>query len=153
MGGHATIHGVDDTNTTDAGGRKWVPIKSDPNGNAKVSLGTQLAGERNPGTANAYGVAVPEWNYTIVDHADTSPVAVSSGAPAIIGGIYCSETMAGTPDFALYDGTTEVINLPTGMVLGDERDSFAGIRFDTDLDVVIATAGTAGIIVVAWRAQ
>ena len=112
----------------------------------------QLANERNPGTASQYGVSVEEWEYTIIDHGDTSPVEVSSGNASLVGKVICTEAFAGTPDIALYDGATEVINLPNNMAVGDVID-LSGIKFNTDLDVVIDTAGSAGKVVILWRDQ
>ncbi len=126
---------------------------SDTTDGIPVKLKDSLANERNPGTANEYGVSVPEWNYTVIDHADTSPVAVSGGVPAIIGNVYCSEAMAGSPDFAFYDDSTEVYPMPVSMTLSSEKLSLAGTIFATDLNCVIASAGTAGKIVVQWRVK
>lgn len=94
--------------------------------------------------------AVPKWKYAEIDHADASPVDVSGGAPAIIGNIWCTEAAAGTPDFAINDGSTELYSIDTAIALRDAIEVLRGTYCETDLRIVIASAGTAGKIIVQY---
>jgi len=115
----------------------------------QVSLGTQLANERNPGSSNQYGVGVPECNYFVWGHADGDVQITTS--PALLFGFIITGTLTGT--FALRDGTTgtdprvysstalavpTVVNLP-------------GIKMDSG--IFIDDAATGGAVVVLWRLQ
>lgn len=93
-----------------------------------------------------------EWNYTIVDHGDTSPVAISGGQPAILGNVVCvEEAMAGDPNIDIDDGSTGVLDLPTDMALLDSVTALKGTIFTTDIRAVIASAGSAGKVLVQWK--
>jgi hypothetical protein len=97
------------------------------------------------------GEPVDGFTYALIDHADSSPVVVTAGVPVVVGSVYCTESFATTPDIALYDGGVEVINLPTTMAIGDTFQIPSAIKFTTDLDVVIAAAGTAGKVVITYK--
>jgi len=114
---------------------------------------TKLAGERNPGTSNEYGVGVPECNYTVVDEADGTDIQISSGVPALLFGYYVNEVLAGGT-IILQDDTTAVITIPAG----GEADvgSFIplpGIKFNNDLTCNCAAGLSTGNITICWRPQ
>ena len=153
MGQNVIIHGKDSTDvlSNDAGKVKTSPVLVTSNA-LHTWLISQLAGERNPGTANAYAVGNPECEYWVLDEADGTAVAVSAGNPASLYSVYVNETLAGGT-ITLEDGTgVAVITLPDGLTAGTYIE-FPGLLFDTDLTANAAAALTTGNITIGWRNQ
>lgn len=126
----------------------WISTVS---GGAIIVEDRRHGGEFGLNTSAEGHHSIPRWKYTIIDHADTSPVAVSGGVPAIYGGAICvTEDFAGTPEFQIRDDTTFIDALPTNMVQRDASVDIAGVNTVTDLNVNIAVAGTAGKILIKW---
>ena len=123
------------------------PVKSIDGGIIAFLL--QLASERNPGTANQYGVAVGE--------CDGDPVDVSvnstdvSTVPALLFGVYINTTIA-VEAVGLHDGTggTEKATIPIGAAAGTTIP-FLGLRFDTA--IFVESTSATGSITPLWRAQ
>lgn len=136
-------HQVDATSGT-------VTAQKSTSGAAHVTPATALAGERNVGTVNQYFASVPECNGSVVNVATTSN-SVSSGAPALLFGVYINTTIA-VEAVGLHDGTggTELVTLPIGLAAGTKLQ-FNGIKFNTSLFVEAVSA--TGSITVEWRAQ
>lgn len=117
-----------------------------------VSLSTLVSGERYASDSSlAFLSVAEEWSYHVWDHADSSPIAVSSGNPAIIGGFWCTEAFAGTPAPIIQDGTTALWAVDTATALRASVTALKGTQCATDLRITNATAGTAGKLVVQWR--
>jgi hypothetical protein len=111
------------------------------NGVAVVSP-EQLANERNVGTANQYGVAIPECNMTLIA-AGVTDSAVSSGVPAILLGIIMHTSQTGA--LTIKDGATTICSVTPG---ANVHTDFHGGRCETSL--VITTAASAACTVL-WR--
>lgn len=111
---------------------------------------SQLANERNIGTANQYGVGVDESNGAVVDVTANS-TDVSGSQPALLFGVYVNTVIA-TEAVGLHDGTggTELLTLPIGLAAGTFIP-FPGIKFNTALFVEAASA--TGSITLCWRPQ
>lgn len=116
-----------------------------------VYVASEGAGERNPGTANQYGVGVDECDYHVLDKADGTDVQVSSGSPALLFSVYVNEALAGAT-IILQDDTTAVITLPAGLAAGTLL-KFPGLKFDTDLTANAEAGLTTGNITIGWRLQ
>lgn len=86
-----------------------------------------------------------QWQYTIWDHADSSPVYISGqNKPAVIGGIWCSEAFGGTPDPLIQDGSTVLWTVDTASAAGDSILPMIGTLCATDLRVTSTTAAPGG---------
>ena len=109
----------------------------------------QLAGERNPGTANQYGVAVPECNYTSWAHGDGDTIVTSS--PALLFGILVNVAITG--EVTVRDGTTAggVLIQSTGAAAVNTFFDYKGIKLDDG--IFLDDAASAGNVIVMWRAQ
>ena len=81
MSGNVSIHGISATETLANGKVKWVPIKVDSEGNLKISLGTNLAGERNQSstTGTGYFSIASEWLPVKINTNATGDVVVYNG--------------------------------------------------------------------------
>lgn len=123
-----------------------------PNANGpEFQLGSEVAGERNPGTSNDYLVSVEETNATVVDVA-TDETDVSSTVPALLFGVYVN-TVLSAQVLPLKDGTggTTIVTIPASAAAGSMYH-FPGLKFNVALIVDPDNAAT-GNITVAWRPQ
>ena len=134
---------------TTTGSNRVNPLYT--NGAAHVSLSSQLAGERNVGTANEYNVSVDECSMTVIDEADGTDIRVSSGVPALLFGVFVNETLAGGT-IIIQDDSTAKITLPAGLAAGVML-KIPGAKFDTDLTVNCQAGLSTGNITVFWRPQ
>lgn len=114
----------------------------------------QIASERNPGTANQYGVGVDESTPSVVD-VSTNSTDVST-VPALLFGIYINTDIA-VEAVGLHDGTggTELITIPIGAAgefgIAGTFVKLPGIKFDTA--IFVESTNATGSITVCWRAQ
>ena len=133
-------------------GSSWIKLIES---GAVISEPNQIAHERNIGTANQYGVGVPECNATVIDVSVTS-TDVSSSVPALLFGIYINDRVT-VEAVGFHDGTggTELITVPVGAAFEfGFTGSFLplpGIKFNTALFVEATSA--VGNITVCWRPQ
>lgn len=109
-----------------------------------VDQATQLAGERNPGDSNQYGVSVGECNITNVGENETDS-AVSVGAPALCFGVIMETGQSGA--IVLKDSATTVLSITPG---ANASVDLKGAKFDTSL--VVTTAASAACVIL-WRPQ
>jgi len=122
----------------------WV--QTDSGGGTNLS---QLANERNPGTANQYGVGVDECEYASV----TSDTDISSSTAGLLFGVLVTATTA-TDIIEIRDATsagtgTVVLSIPAATAAGTFYD-LKGAKLDTGIYADFTGTGT---IVVLWRAQ
>ena len=115
---------------------------------ARHSEPTQLANERNVGTANQYGVGVDECTATVID--GTAAIAVSSGVPALVFGILIitsanTATIVGLKDD---DGVAKTVILTSSSV--SQFFDLKGMKVDATFTVTDAIGDD---VVVFWRAQ
>lgn len=114
------------------------------------TLTTQLAGERNVGSAsNGHIVTRDEANGTVVDVAVNDTQV--SAAPAHLIGVYVNTALS-AHEVLIRDGGvggTILARIPASASAGDFFD-FKGVRFETDLHVDPDDAGT-GELLVMWR--
>ena len=110
---------------------------------------TQLANERNVGTANQYGVGVDECNYASVA-ADTN---ISTSAPALLFGVLVTAATATNVieirDATAAAGGTVVLSIPASTAIGTFYD-LKGAKLNTGIFADFTGTGT---IVVLWRPQ
>lgn len=115
---------------------------------ARVSLGTLIAGERNPtSSSNAYQSIKEDWNWTIVSGV-TGDQAVSSGVPAIVKAVRVGAGAALAGAVQVKDGGTVKDTFNLGLAAGTERD-YKGARIETAL--IVNMANVADVVHVFWR--
>jgi hypothetical protein len=150
--------------TVQRGGWDWFQEAGlDTSGNVKtnaagetvvnITLGDAISGERNADSAtNSYLVTHGESNYTVVDEADGTAIAISSGAPAFLEGVYINEVLAGAT-IILEDGAgNAVITIPAGgeADVGSQL-TFPSIRFNTSIVCNCEAGLSTGNITIQWR--
>lgn len=120
------------------------------NGAAPVYVQGNLASERNPGTANQYGVAVPECNVTRLDIGTTETLVTAS--PCIVLGVIGNEGNTGFTDLidagAVASGNTPVVRCD--VAAGGQID-LHGAKFNAGLCVDGENA--AHDVTIFWRPQ
>jgi len=133
-------------------GSSWIKLVES---GAVISEPNQIAHERNIGTANQYGVGVPECNATVVD-VSVDSTDVSGSVPALLFGIYINAPIV-VEAVGIHDGSggTELITIPIGVAFEfgftGSYLPLPGIKFNTALFVEAASA--VGNITVCWRPQ
>lgn len=123
---------------------KETETQEGSDGAVHVNQNTLLAHERNPGTSNAFGVCVGEWNITHIAASQTD-VAVSSGAPALLKAVIMDTGQSGA--VTLKDGTTTIQGVTPG---ANTRIDYGGVKFNDSL--IVTTAASAGCVII-WRPQ
>lgn len=133
-------------------GSSWIKLIES---GAIISDPNQIAHERNIGTANQYGVGVPESNATVVDVSNNS-TDVSGSVPALLFGVYINSSIV-VETVGLHDGTggTELITIPVGNAFeygfSGSYLPLPGIKFNTAL--FVESVNAVGSITVCWRPQ
>jgi hypothetical protein len=115
----------------------------------RLSLGTALAGERNPDSASTSYLSVKdEWTYTIVTAAND--LTVISAAPAILGAVWINTALS-AHTVPIKDGANTLFTIPASAAAGTAYEFLKGTRCETNLVVDPDDAATSGVIVVQWR--
>ncbi len=129
-------------------GSSWIKLVES---GAVISEPNQIAHERNIGTANQYGVGVPECNYFEWNQSVGSTLVYSG--PALVFGVQVNVLTAGGI-INIEDGTDDtgpvILSIPSGAIQGDSWD-LKGAKLNTGL--YIHDASSAGEIIIFWRPQ
>lgn len=141
MSENVMLHGVDDTNTLSSPKVKWIPVNADPNGNLKVSLGTNISGEDV--AADVLKVE-NRYNYRNITTATTTTVKSTSG---FLHAITVNTTAAGT--IIIYDNTSAAAPIIGTLKASVGENTYTyNVAFSTGLTIVTAAASD---ITVSYR--
>jgi hypothetical protein len=140
MGGNVTIHGVDDTNERTLGGKKWIPVKVDPNGNLKISSGTYFGQEQPDSEFNSLTRVTPDSK--IFRYAFGSGDTTVYSGPCRLLGVLVNVAFAGG-GITLDDGDSNaILDLPTGVLTLAANLVLPGLRFETSMTLDHDFGGT-----------
>lgn len=130
---------------------KVQEIYSDSDGKLYIYMADEIAGEEGVGTSNDYLKTHQPANYTVIDLSVATPVAVSSGVPAFLCGLYV-DTALSAHAVTVDDDSTTVVTIPASTAVGafDFGNQGHDVRFNTAL-VVTPNASSTGVLVVYWR--
>lgn len=138
-GGGALVFGEDAAGSPE-------PVKS-LNG-ALISHLLQLAFERNPGTANQYGVGVNESNIVVLD--GVGAVLVSDSVPALLFGLHNTSAGVVTATIVGMLDQNDVARTVIYSLAANESKEFRGAKVAATFSV---TASVTQVLAVEWRAQ